>query len=172
MLYGGRSGVSKPSSQTTRWIVRAATTGIDGEICYDPGPQQIAVNPGVATNLSKALNAYTFDGCVCWDNALLLKLLVLSTGIPARERFFYGGRTIGLADTFGEPSLPAEFRFGSFRTTAAVHDRASAQAHFTYHVQTLISGIYYDPSYGTVGRASSLHVTGQPSAMQDDARKC
>ncbi len=133
---------------TTQSIASAANAGIDQDLCYNPS-EFVPENP---------LNAYTSGECLCYVNARLLHLLSLNTGIPSEVRYFYGGTVVGSAKTFDHPGGIA-----SFQTTAPAHDVAPAQAHFTYHAQTLIDGTYYDPSYGIATRASSLHECDPPS---------
>lgn len=136
---------------TVAGIAAAANTGIDADLCY---------NPGVFSG-DLPLNGYTLGQCLCWNNAAILELLVESVGIPGELRFFYGGLALGAAETF----TTVGGAVATMRTTAGGHDLASPMSHFTYHVQTRIAGTYYDPSYGTIGQAMSTQECDGVGAM-------
>ena len=127
-------------------IATAMTSGIDGDLCYDPGAY-VAGYP---------LNAYAKLACQCTHNADLLVVLARSVGIVATSKIFYGGDSVGTVQFFrfdvgGRGKASAQF-------DTPQHDAAVEDAHFTFHVQTLINGTYYDPSYGSVGKVTTIHL--------------
>jgi len=139
-------------------IASRSNSGIDNDICYDPGHR--------LPPRSVPLEAYTAGRCLCSDLAELLKLLSESTGIAGDVRFFWGGNSTSQQRFLFEFNpVTREGRAASFQADVNGHDRASLHQHFTFHAQTRISGIYYDPSFGTVGRASSLHQCQPPWAL-------
>ena len=112
--------------------------GIPADLSYDPG-----YSPPV-----HVLSFYDVTWCLCWDNAKLLRYLCRSVGIPGDLVFIWGGRNhketysyVNKLHTVG----------GTFRVTAPGKDRAPQNPHFLYHVETKVSGVTYDPSYGSEG---------------------
>lgn len=147
-----------PGESTIASIAQKVTVGMDNDLCYNPA-QPISGNP---------LNAYTAGACLCWNNAILHGFLVGSVGIPSAVRLFWGGKSDSRLEFEWKPIPPvpggSNFR-GSAQFVNADHDLAPENAHFTYHAQSRVDGTYYDPSFGTTGRASVLHVCpGNPDA--------
>lgn len=150
-------------------IAAALNVGIAKDVYYDPGiwiPKPLDIlKPGV----NKAL---------CWNNADLLRLLANNLGLSAQHRMFWGGYQaaetimqlflVKIGNTFAGVA--------SMQTPHCKYDGAESGQPFTYHVQTIIGGKYYDPSYGTEGEATSLYLcealqNGQPvKLLNSDGR--
>jgi hypothetical protein len=47
---------------------------------------------------------------------------------------------------------------------------ADFHPHFNFHVQVLIDSVYFDPSYGTTGKAQALHVCDAPNVTFREAQ--
>lgn len=121
---------------TSAGVAAKINKGIPSDLKYDPG----FAAPG------HVLGYYGMGSCLCQNNAALMAYLCRSVGLAASMVYVWGGRTATEQTTY-------DFTGGdvSFRVLVPAKDSADENPHFTYHVQTRVSGVDYDPSYGNVG---------------------
>ena len=136
-------GLSQPDA-----IAAALNAGIAEDVYYNPGVW-----------IPKPLDILTAKTALCWNNADLLRLLANNLGLSAQRHLFWGA----LPDFpenrqfFTVVEEGKDPQFATFQTTACAHDKAQNGAPFYYHAQTVIGGVYYDPSYGSIQKAGSLY---------------
>jgi hypothetical protein len=81
----------------------------------------------------------------CSELAYLLQYLLLSIGADGGDvRYFFGGTSSSVADLYGSNKILLEY----YSLTVL---RGGVRVKNRYHTMTLISGAYYDPSYGVIG---------------------
>jgi hypothetical protein len=121
-------------------IAGCINTGLEGAIIYDP------------RYLPHSHNLSLFAGgrgqCCC--HAIVFRQLVRSVGVDGTVTYIWGGCSSSYVDYY---------KYGtwwgpSFRVIKSIHEGAEANPHFMYHVETLVNGTYYDPSYGATGLIS------------------
>ncbi len=127
-------------------IAERVTLGIDADLCYDPAE---------VVALGLPLNAYIGGSCLCFNNAQLLEQILKNVGIAAEMRLFYGACSAG---GFREQYLNSAGGGGSAQFRVGRHDLSWDNPDFSYHAQTMVSGRYYDPSFGLFERADIIHV--------------
>jgi len=113
-------------------------SGMDSDITYDP-----------AADHEHDLDIFSVGEGECCCHAIVFRQLVRSVGVDGTITYIWGGCSSSYVDYY---------KYGtwwvSFRVIKSAHDNAEANPHFTYHVETLVSGTYYDPSYGATGLIS------------------
>jgi hypothetical protein len=127
-------------------VAAAVNSGIAGEIYYDPG--EAGVVPGVPPN--HILWTYHWGQALCTYNAVLLEYLCEASGIGASVVFLWGSASTARYDCYFRHEAQ-EYYPATFRTPAPQYEGAPLNPHFIYHAITSAGGVFYDPSYGTVG---------------------
>jgi len=119
-------------------IVRAISSGIAGEIYYDPSQQDPTEH---------WLKVYDVGRAQCRANAELGAYLSRIAGIGATSIYSWSGSSYEQVDyyCYGTWAGP------SFRTPLPAYEGAPANPHFTFHAQVTYIGDVSDPSYGTTG---------------------
>lgn len=110
-------------------VASACNTGVHGDITYNPG-----------VNNHDDLRLYAEGEGQCCNCANLLLLIINSLGESGELLWSWGGCSNTLWDMYRSTTTDC-----SFRCTA------SGNPHFTFHCQTKLGGVIYDPSYGTIG---------------------
>ncbi len=124
------------NESTVSGVASKINKGIPSDMSYDPG----FAAPG------HVLGYYGYGSCLCMNNAALMAYLCRSIGLAASMVYVWGGRSAAEQTMFSFLGSSV-----SFRVLVAAKDSADENPHFTYHVQTRVSGTDYDPSYGNVG---------------------
>jgi hypothetical protein len=134
--YGSPSvNGGKDEGRIVTQIADGICRGISADLRYDPS-HYIDAHP---------LKYYDQGRCLCMNNAILMRYLCRTLGIPADVVYVWGGRKSSEA-LFYYTKLGVR---GSFRVLAPKHGDASQNPHFTYHAMTKAGAVVYDPSYGT-----------------------
>ncbi len=116
-------------------------SGIAAEIYYDPAR---------TLDYDHVLYAYQQGSVLCAYNAKLLEYLAEASGIPASMVYLWGSASGSRYDCYLHYEAH-DYYTVTFRTPASANDAAPANPHFIYHAITTCGGVFYDPSYGTVG---------------------
>jgi hypothetical protein len=140
-------------------IAPKINSGIKADLSYDP-------SHNVTGTVSQPLGIYATGRCQCSNNADLLRYLCRSVGIDAEVVYIWGGRNNTETRYYnGSAGTP----IGSFQVLAPPNGGAKKDPHFTFHAETKINGIIYDPSYGNVGLIS-LNETAPAASRQTGDR--
>lgn len=121
------------------------SAGMDGDIYYDP-----------AADHYHDLSIFSQGEGECCCHAIVFCQLCRAVGIDAVPKYIWAGCASDTYCKFRWAYIAYQDRYVPMQLEAPNHDDADADPHFTYHVQALSGGEYYDPSYGTTGLPTLL----------------
>ncbi len=136
----------------TGGVAAAIMSGVDARLVFNA-----EANPAIVQHILELYGMPSNVKAACNYHAPLMEYLCSVSGMDAEHIYVFGGVTFLEINRYQYNGLLG-LEWVSIQVEAAPKDDEPENPHYLFHMQVVVDGVFYDPSYGTTGLLTDLEV--------------